>query len=136
MTPRRASVLIFVLILPSVVLGQRISIDAGVEAGIGSGRFRPTAGAGFVVYDKLSGAVDSRGLILSTGQQTHVRTPYRPDDSSSGLPFVASAGFSWEHSRFRLNPQLRYTRWSGNNTRNQNQWDILLGFTLSIVHRN
>ena len=218
MTVLHASVLILILIFPSVVLGQRISIDAGVDAGIplaksvqnpgppitfapaapatverppfvagpalqfnlgsefsieadtlyrpvrfqtkemfpnfirmqsitaysievpvvgqftfGSAKFRPTAGVGFVVYDKLWGALDSYGFI-STGQQTHVRSPYRPDDSSSAPPLVTTAGFSWMHSGFRLNPQLRYSRWAGNNVRKRNEWDILLGFTLPVFH--
>ena len=100
----------------------------------GSGRFRPIAGVGFVVYDRLWGANDFHGFIPSTNQQTHVRSPYRPNDSSSAPPPVMTAGFSLVRPQFTLNPQLRYTRWAGNSVRIQNQWDILLGFTLPVFH--
>jgi len=38
----------------------------------GSGKLRPTAGVGFVVYHKLWGAEDEVTINTSTNQQTHV----------------------------------------------------------------
>jgi hypothetical protein len=102
----------------------------------GSGRFRPTASAGFVVYDRLWGTVDSSEFIISSNLQTHVRSPYRPDDSSSGPPIVATAGIVFARSRFTLTPELRYTRWPGNLVRNQNQWDFILGFKTPVFRRH
>ena len=100
------------------------------------GRLRSFAGAGFIVYDRLSGTTDVHNILHNQGdREIHVTSHYGPIDSaSSSPPFLAGGGLEFTSGPFTLAPQFRYTRWIGEPVRKPNQWDILIGITLPVLH--
>lgn len=102
-----------------------------------SGPIRPFLGAG-VAFRHISGITQVQQIVSGvTFQQVEVENPAE-FNKETDTGFVFGGGIVLKAGRVRIGPELRYTRWGGENLRdpirallrtNRNQGEVLVGIT-------
>lgn len=90
-----------------------------------------TASRSAAIRPYVSGGVEFRRIWLDGGGRNRGRVGGFSGASNIGIGAVAAGGASLGAGRFRISPELRYTRWGGDNypATNPHQLQVLVGVT-------